>query len=601
MASATTTAKLKPVSITKRATNKVKKVKVNQEDQYKIVRMDYEDFYKSEEPLLIADVEGRLMVRFSLKDQQSLHLLDCLNRVSNEVFGYHSKPKGTIWTLETISRNLEAIRDQFEEWDFDTNSVLATKLFITAERHAEEIAKHLRESMAKGEIEFNDLPFLFEKGDKVYWGEGKDLCAGIYDSTAITFDYFAGKKAVIKSNVLHNLNMVPMVDLLSASIGEYDGLKKIDDLPIRKVTPEIEAQLIERGKKFRSIVIDDKGTGYRNYKGNLIQRSWWGASHIRADGRIIVDAKMAHRMANDTVGHSMQLLGFEQSNRRNSVGIDKITDDMLFMAYPTMLAFSFFNKKWGEVYLDNVENINWREDAFEKLVLDERTKTMIKTLVSNSENSFSDIIEGKGGGIIFLLHGEPGQGKTLTAESVAELLHRPLYSVSIGELGTDPKYLEATLRSILDIVTVWNAVLLLDEADIFLEERDGENILRNAMVGVFLRLLEYHQGVLFLTTNRVKNIDNAFYSRISLAIKYGAAGASKLEKIWHNLSEAAKVDLTAEEIALLAKDHSKLNGRQIKNIIRIAMMISKSEGKKVDLARIEEIVELTTKFEKDMK
>jgi len=40
------------------------------------------------------------------------------------------------------------------------------------------------------------------------------------------------------------------------------------------------------------------------------------------------------------------------------------------------------------------------------------------------------------------------------------------------------------------------------------------------MVGIFLRLLEYHQGVLFLTTNRVKSFDSAFHSRISVALKY---------------------------------------------------------------------------------
>ena len=40
------------------------------------------------------------------------------------------------------------------------------------------------------------------------------------------------------------------------------------------------------------------------------------------------------------------------------------------------------------------------------------------------------------------------------------------------------------------------------------------------MVGIFLRLLDYHQGVLFLTTNRVKSFDSAFHSRISVALKY---------------------------------------------------------------------------------
>lgn len=76
--------------------------------------------------------------------------------------------------------------------------------------------------------------------------------------------------------------------------------------------------------------------------------------------------------------------------------------------------------------------------------------------------------------------------------------------VSAGELGTDSRFLEAELQKILDICHTWGAILLLDEADVFLEKRDMHNIHRNALVSVFLRQLEYFQGILFLTTNRVE-------------------------------------------------------------------------------------------------
>src|SRR4051812_31264977 len=100
---------------------------------------------------------------------------------------------------------------------------------------------------------------------------------------------------------------------------------------------------------------------------------------------------------------------------------------------------------------------------------------------------FSKRCSGKGGGMILLLHGPPGCGKTLTAEAIAETLHRPLYSVSVGELGTDTATLETKLRDILDIASVWNSVILLDEADIFLDKRSDNDIERNSMVGIFLR------------------------------------------------------------------------------------------------------------------
>ena len=100
------------------------------------------------------------------------------------------------------------------------------------------------------------------------------------------------------------------------------------------------------------------------------------------------------------------------------------------------------------------------------------------------------MVSGKGGGVIFLLHGPPGVGKTLTAEATAETLNKPLYSVNVGELGTRADVLEQKLKEILEICYAWDAVLLLDEADVFMERRADKDIERNAMVGIFLRLLE---------------------------------------------------------------------------------------------------------------
>jgi len=106
--------------------------------------------------------------------------------------------------------------------------------------------------------------------------------------------------------------------------------------------------------------------------------------------------------------------------------------------------------------------------------------------------------------LLAVLHGPPGTGKTLTAEGISELLRCPLYMVSAGELGTDSRFLETELQRILDICHAWGAILLLDEADVFLEKRNMQDIHRNALVSIFLRQLEYFQGILFLTTNRVQ-------------------------------------------------------------------------------------------------
>jgi hypothetical protein len=91
-----------------------------------------------------------------------------------------------------------------------------------------------------------------------------------------------------------------------------------------------------------------------------------------------------------------------------------------------------------------------------------------------------------------------------------------LYAVSAGELGTTPEQVDKRLTNILQLSETWNAVLLLDEADVFLQQRGVGDVNRNALVSIFLRQLEYFQGVLVLTTNMVQQIDPAFESNSDL-------------------------------------------------------------------------------------
>ncbi len=97
------------------------------------------------------------------------------------------------------------------------------------------------------------------------------------------------------------------------------------------------------------------------------------------------------------------------------------------MTYPYLYGFSFVAKKWGEIPVSQLNEINFDDTAFDKLVLPAEKKKLISALVKFQDRAFTDIITGKGGGCIFLLHGSPGVGKTLTAESLAELMHKPLY------------------------------------------------------------------------------------------------------------------------------------------------------------------------------
>lgn len=125
-----------------------------------------------------------------------------------------------------------------------------------------------------------------------------------------------------------------------------------------------------------------------------------------------------------------------------------------------------------------------------------------------------------GKGLIILLHGEPGVGKTSTAECIAEYTRRPLFAVTCGDIGQTPKEVEDSLENHFQLAHKWGCVLLLDEADVFLLKRSRGDLQRNAIVSVFLRVLEYYSGILFLTTNRIGTFDPAFRSRIHMSLFY---------------------------------------------------------------------------------
>ncbi|KAJ6576113.1 P-loop containing nucleoside triphosphate hydrolase protein [Mycena vulgaris] len=325
----------------------------------------------------------------------------------------------------------------------------------------------------------------------------------------------------------------------SITIENFDGTRKITDLttyPIKHhpAADRIKQKIIARGRKWSSL----HGAHHKQYNGLASRRLERGQLVVRVDGRIMIDRGT---FARSEPGYSRStprkgLLGLlwdemeddeprRKKSNLSSVAVEDLKEDDLLMATPIVYGFSLTAKRWFEFNVECVTDIEWNDDAFNQLAIDPDRKILIRGLVKshaglNEERSVDDFVAGKGGGLIMNLFGPPGVGKTLTVEATSEHLRKPLYIVSAGDLGTDPTTLDGALTTIFSLVPVWDAVVLIDEADVFLEERGTADVDRNAMVAVFLRQLEYFQGILFLTMNRVKQFDAAFQSRIHLSLRY---------------------------------------------------------------------------------
>lgn len=136
---------------------------------------------------------------------------------------------------------------------------------------------------------------------------------------------------------------------------------------------------------------------------------------------------------------------------------------------------------------------------------------------------------------------------------------------------------------------------MLDEADVFVEKRAKVEILRNSMVGVFLRLTEYYLGILFFTSNRVTPFDPAFLSRVTVTLRYFELDLAGRRDVWKNLLEksgvAVRSGFNLDKLASYVT-----NGRQSKNTLQLALVLAKHRGKDLTEQSVLDFLEITSKF-----
>ena len=421
----------------------------------------------------------------------------------------------------------------------------------------------------------------------------------------------------------------------SVDIGKFEGVKKLVDLDAfpSHLHPNVESlvdRLYTRGEKFQQL----NGFHHMSYSGFYIARSSrqtrkrhvessriiidphtfsiYGMpgpglgsmeSHLRVDSGDDDPLASTHNVIYKATSHAVRQYQNALEKHQKRRGPDLPTDSKslspkhLLLCSPVVRGYCLAFKTWAEFYVENILPIRWSDNAFPRLVLPHGYKEIIRAFVQEQlscDDGFDDIVYGKGLGFIMLLSGEPGVGKTLTAESVAEEMRQPLYLMSASELGETASEVEESLEQVLELTSKWNAILLLDECDMFLEARSTADIRRNRLVSVFLRQLEYYRGVMFLTSNRVNDFDAAFESRIHLTIHYPSLDAPSRLHVWKTFVQMGdlKSRLSDEDLEILAK--IECNGRQIKNIVKTARLLSKQE--KVPLAM--EHIEIVLKVKK---
>ncbi|KAF5620010.1 TOB3 (member of AAA-ATPase family) [Fusarium sp. NRRL 52700] len=455
----------------------------------------------------------------------------------------------------------------------------------------------------------------------------------------------------------------------SLTINEFAGNKPIRDLrhyPF-EMHPEkdaIEERLVSRGRK----VLDLQGLAYCSYNGIALHPGDSSVEKHNVEGRILVDVvgyNKYHLAQGKRENKDPEIEVVDTSRRRRKQDLadakpegkhpktqqkrlneeDQTKNREELLQKPKELAFmteliggyALKNKLWVYFYIEDLEPIVWNDQAYCHLVFDEQQKDLVLSFVENhslangAKTAMEDVIVGKGQGLIMLLSGPPGTGKTLMAEAIADRTHRPLFYLQAEDLGINAAALGANIKRVFEMATEWNAVILLDEADVFMAERNPNDIHRNELVSIFLRELEYYRGIIFLTTNLYHTIDTAFRSRVSLHLLFKSLTREARETVWRKflqrLSDSNRItDATDEspatgsttprndgtdedagrEITVAYEDKPlddediaelslwQLNGREIKTAVKMVRSWCDHMGYIMTLSRLENGIKVTS-------
>ncbi|OJD26245.1 hypothetical protein ACJ73_02381 [Blastomyces percursus] len=490
-------------------------------------------------------------------------------------------------------------------------------------KHVDLLIRYIKETYAsttqslspllkKGEITYDLLWTIFKPGIFIY-----STCLGTGKPRCVTFD--AGEEKMKMSGIKYFSLDCRYLDFDGEVFGEvstqlevvrFHGPRRIhtlDAFPLdhHPNISDVMGSLIDCGRKFCHL----NGQHIRHCRGRAFFKVRGEIVRTCINSRVVIDPvfflqmnpnytrprinqRNEYYVDHEGVTHldvSAVLDNKDQRMREqvksNGVNPSEMKDVDFLICCPTVLGYSFNDNLWMEFAVTDLGPVEWSSTPFKNLKIPSLQRDTLLALAKTRLGlvpsvPFDDFVTGKGRGLNILLYGRPGLGKTFTAEALAEHLQRPLYRVAAGELIGD-RCLEDHVSNIFKAASHFNAILLVDEADVFLQGRSVGGV-HDHSVTVFLRKLEYFEGILFLTTNRVDEFDNAILSRIHYKLKY------------EDLGREFRRDVSNNELHKL--EGLDLSARDIKNLAMIAHALATFRGERVSYTHLEQAAASNEEF-----
>lgn len=210
------------------------------------------------------------------------------------------------------------------------------------------------------------------------------------------------------------------------------------------------------------------------------------------------------------------------------------------------------------------------------------------------ENAQARRLFPRGTGLVALMTGTPGTGKTMAAQVIASELGLDLFRIDLATSVS--KYIGETAKNLKRIfarASEMNAVLLFDEADALFSKRtdvrDAHDRYANADTNYLLQRLEDFDGIALLSSNKNQNIDSAFVRRIRYVFDFPRPQAAERRRMWMHFIHKLAGDEAARDLAEGSERLAQIvdaSGAQIKLAVLSGLFRARREGTRLSLSHL---------------
>lgn len=234
--------------------------------------------------------------------------------------------------------------------------------------------------------------------------------------------------------------------------------------------------------------------------------------------------------------------------------------------------------------------------TWDDIVLPADTRQQLQEIVNRARQrptvqdkwGFGRKLSGRGTTALFT--GEPGTGKTMSADIIANELGLDLYKVDLSTLVS--KYIgetEKNLDKVFREANTSNAILFFDEADAIFgkrsEVKDSHDRYANLEISYLLQRMEAYDGIAILATNMRANLDEAFTRRFGFITDFPFPEQEYREAIWR-IHFPAEAPLSSDiDIPLLAERY-RIAGGNIRNIVLAAAFLAAHAGQPIGMPQL---------------